>query len=287
LTPTGQVSADPPVLFVGAGDIAGCSSTGDELTADLLDIIPGTVFTIGDNVYESGTSTEYANCYHPNWGRHKARTKPAPGNHEYNTANATGYFNYFGAAAGEPGKGYYSYDLGDWHIIVLNSSGGSAGTNVSMSAGSAQGQWLSADLAASNKLCTLAYWHHPLYSSVAGSGSGGVTDSRRRPAWDTLYAHGADVVLGGHRHIYERQAPQKPDGTQDAAFGIRGFVVGTGGISHINPTNVTANSEVRNGDTYGVLKLWLYSDGYAWKFVPVAGMTFSDSGAAACHAAPG
>ena len=287
LTPTGQVSADPPVLFVGAGDIAGCSSTGDELTANLLDGIPGTVFTIGDNVYENGTSTEYVNCYHPTWGRHKARTKPAPGNHEYNTANATGYFDYFAAAAGEPGKGYYSYDLGDWHIIVLNSSGGTAGTNVSMSAGSAQGQWLSADLAASNKLCTLAYWHHPLYSSVAGSGSGGVTDSRRRPAWDTLYAHGADVVLGGHRHIYERQAPQKPDGTQDAAFGIRGFVVGTGGISHINPTNVTANSEVRNGDTYGVLKLWLYSDGYAWKFVPVAGMTFSDSGAAACHAAPG
>src|SRR3989454_10258582 len=143
LTPTGQVSADPPVLFVGAGDIAGCSSTGDELTADLLDNISGTVFTIGDNVYESGTSTEYANCYHPNWGRHKARTKPAPGNHEYNSgvsAGAPGYFGYFGAAAGDPTKGYYSYDRGAWHLIVINS-------NLDLSAGSAQEQWLRADLA--------------------------------------------------------------------------------------------------------------------------------------------
>src|SRR6266545_3857670 len=280
ITPTGQVTADPPALLVGAGDIASCSSTGDDATAKLLDSISGTVFTIGDDAYENGSSSDFTKCYHPNWGRHKARTKPSAGNHEYQTSGATGYFNYYGAAGGEPGKGYYSYDVGDWHVIVLNS-------NISMSAGSTQEQWLKADLAANPRFCTLAYWHHPLYASTSGSGSGGVTESKVRPIWDDLYASGADLVPGGHRHRYERQAPQKPDRTADPLYGVREIVVGTGGESHISPTNVSKNSEVRNGDTYGVLKLWLYADSYAWKFAPIAGKTFSDSGSTACHGAPG
>src|SRR6266542_956780 len=280
ITPTGQVTADPPALLVGAGDIASCSSTGDDATAKLLDSISGTVFTIGDDAYENGSSSDFTKCYHPNWGRHKARTKPSAGNHEYQTSGATGYFNYYGTAGGEPGKGYYSYDVGDWHVIVLNS-------NISMSAGSTQEQWLKADLAANPRFCKLAYWHHPLYASTSGTGSGGVTESKVRPIWDDLYASGADLVLGGHRHMYERQAPQKPDRTADPVYGIREIVAGTGGESHISPTNVSKNSEVRNGDTYGVLKLWLYADSYAWKFVPIAGKTFSDSGSTACHGAPG
>ncbi len=287
ITPTGQVTTDPPALLVGAGDIAGCNQTNDEATALLLDAIPGTVFTIGDNAYENGTSAQYTNCYQPTWGRHKARTKPAPGNHEYNTANASGYFNYFGAAAGEVGKGYYSYNLGAWHIIVLNSSSGTAGTNVSMAKGSTQEKWLLADLAANQNLCTLAIWHHPLYQSTAGSGTGGLTDTKSRAVWDDLYAAGAEVVLNGHRHFYERMAPQKPNRAADPAFGIREFVVGTGGMSLVASSNVSPNSEVRNSGTYGVLKLWLYADSYAWRFVPVAGKTFSDSGSTACHAAPG
>src|SRR6266542_1178037 len=280
ITPTGQVTADPPALLVGAGDIASCSSTGDDATAKLLDSISGTVFTIGDDAYENGSSSDFTKCYHPNWGRHKARTKPSAGNHEYQTSGASGYFGYYGAAAGEPGKGYYSYDVGDWHVVVLNS-------NISMSAGSTQEKWLKADLAASPRLCTLAYWHHPLYAATSGSGSGGVTDTKSRPRWDDLSAAGADLVLGAHRHMYERQAPQKPDRTADPVYGIREFIVGTGGVSRISPTNVSKNSQVRDGDTYGVLKVWLYSDSYAWKFVPIAGKTFSDSGSTACHGAPG
>ena len=288
ITPMGQVTSDPPELLVGAGDIAGCTQTADEETARLLDNIPGgTVFTIGDNAYENGTSAQFTNCYQPTWGRHKARTKPAPGNHEYNTANASGYFGYYGAAAGDPTKGYYSYNLGAWHIIVLNTSGGSAGPNVSITATSEQMQWLRADLAANQNLCTLAIWHHPLYQSTSGSGSGGLTDTKTRPVWDTLYKAGADLVLNGHRHFYERLAPQKPDKTADPAYGIREIIVGTGGNFHSGSDNVIQNSEVRNSNVYGVLKLWLYADSYAWKFVPVAGQTFSDSGSTACHAAPG
>src|SRR6266542_4431824 len=287
ITPTGQVTASPPELLVGAGDIGSCVTTGDDATALLLDNIPGTVFTAGDDAYESGTDAEFANCYEPNWGRHKARTRPSPGNHEYNTVDAAGYFNYFGAAAGELGKGYYSYDLGDWHVIVLNSSGGFAGTNISMDKGSAQELWLAADLAAHPKLCTLAYFHYPLYSSTGGTGTGGVTISEVRPLWDDLYAAGVDLIVNGHRHLYERQAPQRPDRTADPAYGIRLIIAGTGGNGHTGSDNVSPNSEVRNSDTYGVVKLWLYPDSYAWKFVPIAGQTFTDSGSTACHGAPG
>src|SRR5258705_3491133 len=280
ITPTGLVSSIPPEIFVGAGDMATCSTNNDEATAALLDNIPGTVFILGDNVYENGTDTEYANCYNPTWGRHKARTKPSAGNHDYNTNGATGYYKYFGAAAGDPTKGYYSFELGAWHIIVLNS-------NISMTVTSAQVNWLKADLGAHPNLCTAAYWHHPLYSSTSGTGSGGVTYSTVRPLVDALYAGGADLMLGGHRHFYERLAPIKPDGSRDADFGVREIIAGTGGRSGGDVANPFPASEARNGSTYGVLKLYLYEDSYAWKFIPVAGKTFTDSGSTACHGVPG
>ena len=274
------VTTTPPpsdVVMVGAGDIASCSSSGDEATANLLDNIAGTVYTLGDNVYENGTATEYTNCYAPSWGRHKARTTPTPGNHEYNTPDATGYYGYFGAAAGDPAKGYYSYDLGDWHVVVLNSN--SSCTTISCAAGSPQEQWLRADLAATTKACTLAYWHHPRFNSGASHGNN--TDVA--PLWNALYDFNADVILNGHEHVYERFAPQTPAGVADATRGIRQFTVGTGGRSHYTFGTIQPNSEVREGNTYGVLKLTLRATGYDWQFVPVSGSTFTDSGTGSCH----
>jgi hypothetical protein len=268
-----------PVL-VGAGDIASCSSSGDEATANLLDSISGTVFTLGDNAYENGSVPEFANCYGPSWGRHKARTMPAVGNHEYQTTGASGYFGYFGAAAGEPDKGYYSYDRGQWHIISLNSMcenvGGCGATSPMVT-------WLKQDLAANPAACTLAYFHHPLFNSGAEHGN----DPKMRPSWDALYAAGAEVVLSGHEHTYERFAPQTPAGAADTAQGIREFVVGTGGASHYPFGTIQPNSQVRNSDAYGVLKLTLHSGSYEWQFVPEAGKTFTDSGSDQCHGMPG
>jgi hypothetical protein len=273
------VATTPPpgVVMVGAGDIASCSSSGDEATATLLDGIAGTVFLLGDNVYDSGTTTEFNNCYDPSWGRHKARTKPSPGNHEYGTAGAAGYFGYFGSAAGDPSTGYYSYDLGDWHIVVLNSNLSCA--TISCAAGSPQDQWLRADLAANSKPCTLAYWHHPRFNSGAAHGN----NLDVAPFWNALYQYNADVILNGHEHVYERFAPQNPSGVADNANGIREFIVGTGGRSHYTFGTIQPNSEVRNGTTYGVLKLTLRATGYDWQFVPVAGGSFTDSGSGTCH----
>jgi hypothetical protein len=259
------------VILVGAGDIAECGSDGDEQTARLLDSITGTVFTAGDNAYSSGTDSEFARCYAPGWGRHRARTRPAPGNHDYRTSAGEPYYAYFGAQAGEPGRGYYSYDLGAWHVISLNS-------NVGMRAGSAQETWLRADLAATRAKCVLAYWHHPRFSSAK---HGDVP--RTEPLWQALYDFGAEIVLGGHDHTYERFTPQTPDGKPDPERGIREFVVGTGGAEHYDFGSPEPNSEVRNGDTWGVLKLTLMSDTYRWQFVPVPGRTFSDSGSGRCH----
>ena len=262
-----------PAVFVGAGDIAGCGGAGrDEETAELLDAIAGTVFTLGDNAYPDGTAENYADCYEPTWGRHKARTWPTSGNHDYHIPGAPAYYAYFGASAGDSGQGYYSFDLGNWHIISLNS-------NIDMSAGSVQEQWLRADLAASTKQCTLAYWHHSRFSSGTNHG----TSTRPQPLWQALYDAGADIVLSAHDHIYERFAPQTPDGVADAARGIRAFVAGTGGASLYTIETPEANSEVRNTDTWGVLKLTLSTGAYSWEFVPVAGMTFTDSGSGACH----
>jgi hypothetical protein len=259
-----------PVL-VGAGDIASCSSSGDEATALLLDGIAGTVFTVGDNVYDTGTAAEFNNCYEPSWGRHKARTRPSIGNHDYATSAGAPYYAYFAPNAAGP-DGYYSYNLGDWHIIVLNS-------NIARTATSAQGVWLKNDLIANTKSCTLAYWHHPRFSSGATHGS----DTSLQPFWQLLYDYNADVVLSGHDHDYERFAPQTPTGAADSVRGIREFVVGTGGRSHYGLGSLKANSQMFNGDTYGVLKLTLGPVSYSWEFVPVAGKTFTDSGIGGCH----
>ncbi|MBA3389496.1 MAG: metallophosphoesterase [Rubrobacter sp.] len=266
-------AADP--VLVGAGDIARCSSPGDEATAKLLDSISGTVFTTGDNAYESGTTSEFSNCYGPSWGRHKARTRPTPGNHEYYTSGAPGYFGYFGSAAGAQGKGYYAYNLGAWRVYALNSMcdkvGGCGPTSPMVT-------WLKNDLAANPKACTLAYFHHPLFSS----GEHG-NQTKMRPTWDALYAARADVVVSGHDHHYERFALQRPGGVADSATGIREFVAGTGGGSHYPIGTVKPNSQVRNATTYGVLKLTLHPTSYDWAFVPEAGKTFTDSGTTSCH----
>lgn len=271
---TATITVTPPApaaVLVGAGDIADCGVDGKEQTAKLLDNIPGTVYTTGDNAYEDGTAADFANCYDPSWGRHKARTRPSPGNHDYHTSGASGYFNYFGENAGPPGRGYYSYNLGAWHIISLNS-------NISMSTTSAQMTWLKADLAANPARCTLAYWHHPRFSS----GEHG-NDPSTQPLYQALYDAGAEVILTGHDHHYERFAPQTATGVADPARGIRQFVVGTGGRGMYSIGTPEPNSEVRQTGTWGVLQLTLRSDGYDWKFVPVAGKTFTDEGSGTCH----
>ena len=272
---TGRVTvAVEPALLLGAGDIASCASDGDEATAALLDTLPGVVFTAGDNAYPGGSASDYSGCYNPSWGRHKPRTRPAPGNHEYHTAGAAAYYGYFGALAGDSGKGYYSYTVGTWHIISLNS-------NILMAPGSHQEQWLRADLAAHPARCTLAYWHHPRFSSGTEHGSTPAT----QPLWQALYDAGADVVVSGHEHNYERFAPQTPAGALDQARGIREFVAGTGGMSHYAFGPPIANSEVRDNSTFGVLRLTLKPGGYDWRFIPAegAGGTFSDSGSGSCH----
>lgn len=261
--------------LVGAGDIASCNYNRDQATASLLDSIPGTVFTAGDNAYPSGTFNQFQNCYGPTWGRHYARTLPSVGNHEYRTSGASGYFRYFGAAANPSGKGYYSYNLGDWHIVVLNSMCQKIG---GCSASSPQAQWLRGDLVANPRLCTLAYWHHPVFTS----GEHG-NDPRMRPAFQILYDNNAELVINGHDHDYERFAPQTPSGTADPARGIREIVVGTGGAKLRPFATIRPNSEVRDANTWGVIKLTLNPDSYGWQFVPVAGQTFTDSGTTSCH----
>jgi acid phosphatase type 7 len=270
---------DKDAVLVGAGDIASCDDLhGAEATAKLIENIPGTVFAAGDLAYPDGSDEQFAKCYGPTWGRFKDRTRPAAGNHEYHSDGASGYVRYFGAAAGDPKKGYYSYDLGAWHIIVLNSECKDVG---GCNAGSPQEQWLRQDLSAHPVKCTLAYWHKPLFSSGAAHGN----DPEIKPLWDDLYAANADVVINGHDHDYERFAPQDPSGKADAQRGIREFVVGTGGKnSHRSFSLWTkSNSEVRQADTFGVLKLTLHASGYDWEFVPEAGKTFKDSGSGTCH----
>ena len=276
-TPALSGPATDPVL-VGAGDIASCDDlAGAEATAKLIDKIPGTVFAAGDLAYPDGSAEQFANCYAPTWGRFKNRTRPAPGNHEYHSTGASAYSSYFGDAAGDPTKGYYSYDLGAWHVIVLNSECAEVG---GCDAPSPQGKWLKQELDQHPVACTLAYWHKPLFSSGGRHGN----DPDMKPLWQTLYAAGADVVLNGHDHNYERFAPQDPDGNNDPKRGIREFVVGSGGKnSHRAMGTTKPNSEARNDDTFGVLKLTLHAGGYDWQFVPEAGKSFTDSGSGVCH----
>jgi hypothetical protein len=270
-------SGDP--VLVGAGDIASCDDlAGAEATAKLIDKIPGTVFAVGDLAYPDGSEEQFAKCYTPTWGRFKDRTRPAPGNHEYHKGGgASAYTRYFGAAAGDPDKAYYSYDLGAWHIIVLNSECAEVG---GCEPTSPQGQWLKQDLAQHPAGCTLAYFHKPLFSSGGKHGN----DPEMKPLWNALHHGGTDVIINGHDHDYERFAPQDPEGKLDEKHGVREFVVGSGGKnSHRVMGEAKPNSEVRNGDTFGVLKLTLHANSYDWEFVPEAGKTFTDSGVGNCH----
>jgi hypothetical protein len=267
-------AAEDGVVILAAGDIADCASQGDEATARLLDGLPGTILLLGDIAYPSGRPQDFR-CYDASWGRFKSRTKPSPGNHEYLTRNASGYFDYFGAAAGARDKGYYSFDEGAWHVVSLNSNCSRVG---GCGRGSPQEQWLRADLAATTRRCTLAYWHHPLFSS--GQHGDHVA---MRPIWEALYEARAELVLVGHDHVYERFAPQSPTGAADSARGIRQFTVGTGGKNHTRLRTPKRNSEVRNDNTFGLLRLMLTSSGYDWQFVPEAGKTFTDAGAGACR----
>lgn len=264
----------PPVL-VGAGDISTCDNNFDEATAQLLDDIEGTVFTLGDNVYEDGTPAEFAECYDPTWGRHLDRTRPIPGNHDYHVEGAEGYFDYFGDAAGDSDRGYYSYDLGAWHIIALNSNCSEIG---GCGEGSPQVEWLLADLEARPSRCTLAYSHHPRFSSF---GHGG--DADMATIWRVLDDAGAEVLLSAHEHAYERFAPQGADGDRDLESGIRQFIVGTGGAPLRDVDEVHPNSEARSSDAFGVLKLTLATESYAWEFVPIVGQEYTDHGTGECH----
>ena len=264
----------PPVnvtgVLVGAGDIAMCGSPGADRTAALLDVIDGTVFTAGDNAYFQGTTTQFAQCYEPTWGRHKERTRPAPGNHEYETAGAGPYFDYFGGNGGPRGLGYYSFNVGAWHIVSLNS-------NVSATDGSPQMQWLRDDLARQNARCVAAIWHHPLYSSGVNGPSPVMRD-----VWRALRELGADIVIAGHDHLYERFARQDESG-RVTADGMRQFTIGTGGAELTTVGTIRPNSEIRMAGVFGVLKLTLRPESYTWEFVPAPPSTFTDSGLDTCR----
>jgi acid phosphatase type 7 len=260
--------------LIVAGDIGDCGSEGDQATASLVAAMPGRVATLGDNAYPDGSESQFRQCYGPTWGRFKGRTRSTPGNHDYQTLGATGYFEYFGSRAGPAGRGYYSYDLGAWHVISLNSNCADAG---GCEAGSPQERWLAQDLAEHPSSCTLAMWHHPRFSS----GSVHADDPATQAFWDDLYAAGTEVVLSAHEHSYERFAPQDPQGNSDPGSGIREFVVGTGGAVLYPFGPPDPNSKVRVADSWGVLRLRLSPTRYRWTFVTVDGRV-RDSGGDRC-----
>ena len=274
-TPIASPTAVGPAVIIGAGDIGTCGGDGDEATARLLDGIEGTVVTLGDTVDSDGSAEELVACYGPTWGRHLARTRPSPGSHDYETEEAGGYFGYFGAAAGDPAEGWYSYDLGGWHVVALNSNCAQVG---GCGADSPQGRWLAADLAASTARCTLAYWHHPRFTA----GQDGDTLAMAA-LWAMLHEAGAEVVLSAHAHAYERYAPLDAAGELDTARGMRQIVAGTGGNALHPIHEPREHAEVTNDETHGVVRLALHEGWYEWEFVPVAGETFTDAGTGACY----
>ena len=270
----GEVPFDGPrqrVSLVAAGDVASCWWRADEATARILDRMDGVVAVLGDAVYQSGTESQFADCYAPTWGRHLDRTRPALGNHERRTEKGGPYYRYFGARAGKPGEGWYSYRHDGWHVVVLN-------TEEDIKAGSPQLRWLAADLRANPSRCTMAYMHRPRFSSGKHGGSSRVLD-----AWRVLYGAGVDVVLAGHDHVYERFAPLTPDGERDGERGIVSFVVGTGGAPLYGRGDEQPHSLALSNSVHGVLAFRFQPDGYSWEFVPVAGDRFHDRGEARCH----
>lgn len=259
-------------VLAGAGDIASCGTDRAEATAKLLDKIPGTVFTAGDNVYARGTAQEFIECYGLSWGRHRHRTRPSPGNHDYESPQAGPYFKYFGANAGPAGRGFYSFELGAWRIYSLSSNVNAA------TWGKEQEQWLVKELATNKSYCTLAYWHHPLVSSSKTHGN----HPHMRALVEILFRHSVDVAVAGHDHIYERFAPLDVDGKAHGR-GIRHFVVGTGGVGLYEIGTVKPHSEARNTTSHGVIKFTLQAKSYDWEFIPIAGQSFRDRGSSACH----
>lgn len=265
--PASFPSGAPYAVLLAVGDIAYCDSSADDQVGELAARLPGTIALLGDNAYPRGSSGDYENCFDPVWGGLRDRLRPVPGNHEYETKRASGYFSYFGAGAGDPAEGWYSYDLGGWHLIALNSECDAIG---GCGNGSRQLSWLVADLEAHPAVCTLAYWHHPRFSS-GRHGDDDMTDA----LWDALAAANTDVVLFGHDHDYERMAP---------IDGMRSFVVGTGGRSlYAWPGSPGPHTEVRANDTYGLLELRLAEADYSWRFIPAGGGTFTDTGSGTCR----
>lgn len=285
-SPATHAGGSKAMVAVAAGDIAcdpgdanfagGRGATSVCKQAQTATLLRGAdlVLALGDLQYEDGSRSKFIESYERSWGAYRSITRPAPGNHDYGTSGAAGYFSYFGRAAGDPAKGYYSFERGAWHLIALNSECAEVG---GCAAGSPQERWLRRNLAASKRPCVLAYWHRPRFSSgLHGS------DAAYDAFWRALYGAHADVVLVGHDHDYERFALQDPDARRDPA-GIREFVVGTGGRSHYPLALPRANSQVRNGETFGVLRLTLGPARYDWRFVPVKGASFSDAGSGRCH----
>ncbi len=283
----GDIACDPTSRSFNMGNGTSRSCHQKQTSDLLMNAKLAAVLVLGDTQYYCGGYNAFLQSYDLSWGRVKSITHPVVGNHEYLTSRGTdctsanegaaGYFNYFGTAAGDPSQGYYSFDIGAWHLIALNSNCSSAG---GCGPTSSQGQWLEADLAAHPNLCTLAYWHIPLFSS------GGRDSANTQSIWQSLYNHNVDVVLNGHDHIYERFAPQTPNAAPDPIRGIREFIVGSGGANHSALERVALNSEVRNDDTFGVLMLTLHSSSYYWQFVPEAGKKFTDVGTGVCHDQP-
>jgi hypothetical protein len=280
----GDIACDPANSSFNGGNGTSNSCRQGSTANVIASIHPNAVLPLGDNQYYCGGLSAFQQSYDLSWGGFKSITHPSVGNHEYLTsggtdcnagnAGANGYFSYFGSAAGQRGQGYYSYNLGAWHVIVLNSNCSDAG---GCSASSPQGEWLANDLATHRTACTLAYWHIPLFSS------GGRANDNSSALWDQLYDANADLVLNGHDHTYERFAPQTPSGQRNDTRGIREFVVGTGGANHTSFVTTAANSEVRNDTTFGILRVTLHATSYDWQFIPEAGQTFTDSGSTSCH----
>jgi hypothetical protein len=263
------------VTLVGAGDIGRCDRDADDATAALLEMSGGFVFTAGDNAYETGSAADFEACYDPAWGRVLDRTFPAPGNHDWETAGAAGYFDYFGDRAGDRRAGWYATTLAAWRLIVLASDCEHVG---GCGPESDQGRWLARELERNRSACTLAIWHHPLFTTGAHGPSPEV-----RPFWEQLHAAGVELVVNGHEHSYERFRPLDPEGRPEPTGGIREFVVGTGGADLRGFDREDPNSEVRDGSTHGVLELTLDVGMFSWRFVPVAEGGFADSGSGTCH----
>jgi acid phosphatase type 7 len=274
----GDIACDPENALFNGGLGVGqwCRAAAVRKVIDRAK--PNLVLALGDEQYDNGRLTAFNKSYAKSWGHELWRTRPAPGNHEFQTSNGSGYFDYFGANAGRAGRGWYSFDRGGWHFIALNSNCWATGCRE----GTREFEWLKADLAASEATCSIAYMHHPLVSS----GPHGDDEAHARPLWKLLYRAGVDVVLTGHDHIYERFAQLRPDGSKDVSNGFREFIVGTGGAEHYGIAAVHQYSQVRNTTAFGVLRLRLHESSYDWRFLPAAGATFTDTGSDPCHGAP-